>query len=104
MKEEGGFGAGSVMFSFLLGGLVGAGLTLLLSPLSGPEARRRLHEYADEFEDRAERYAHDATEKASAAVEKGKDYLEDKKSVVSSAVDAGKEAYDRERKRQKKEA
>ena len=35
MRDDNGYGAGSVLLSFLLGGAVGAGLALLLAPQSG---------------------------------------------------------------------
>ena len=34
----------STMFTFLLGGLIGAGLALLYAPLSGEETRKRIKE------------------------------------------------------------
>lgn len=97
MKHEGGSGAGSVMFAFLLGGIVGSALTLFLSPLSGPEARRRLTDLKDDIAEKTDEYTHEVKEKVDETVHKGKDFIDKKKSVVSSALEAGKEAYRKER-------
>ncbi|MFA4828221.1 MAG: YtxH domain-containing protein [Thermodesulfovibrionales bacterium] len=88
MRDDNGYGAGSVLLSFLLGGAVGAGLALLLAPQSGPETRRKIQDFAE-----------DMKERVGSTVEKGKDLFEQKKSVITTAIDAGKEAYEKERER-----
>jgi len=97
MRHDDGHGSGSIITAFLLGGVVGAALTVLLSPLSGPEARRKLSDLRDDIRDRADEYAHDLREKVDDTVHRGKDFVESKKSVISSAVEAGKDAYRKER-------
>lgn len=82
------YGAGSVFLSFLLGGIVGAGLALLMAPQSGRETRQKIRDFADEMKDRV-----------GSTVEKGKDFFDDKKSMVASAVEAGKKAYEKEKER-----
>jgi len=37
-------------------------------------------------------------DKTSGYVDKGKEFIENQKDIISKAVEAGKEAYDRERK------
>lgn len=94
--EEGGFSSGSVLLSFLLGGMVGAGLALLLAPQSGAETRRKIRELTDEAKEKASDYVSHAKEKVVSAIEKGKDIFEEKKSAISAAIEAGKEAYEQE--------
>lgn len=96
-NEEKKFGAGSVILSFFIGGLIGAGIALLVAPKSGAETRKQIKEFAEEAKDKAETYIEKVKEKASAAVEKGKEFIEKEKSIIKSAVEAGKEAFDRER-------
>jgi gas vesicle protein len=103
MSEGHGGNTGSVLFSFLLGGLVGAGIAFLLAPQSGRETRRRITEFADDMRDRAEDYAHQARESVDGTVRKGKDYVIEKKSTISSAIEAGKEAYEKEKARYEQE-
>lgn len=86
--NEVGYGAGSVFLAFILGGVVGAGLAMLLAPQSGHETRKKIRDLADDIKDRA-----------TSTVEKGKDFLEEKKSVITTAVEAGKEAYEKEKER-----
>jgi gas vesicle protein len=100
-EEEGGggSGAGSVLFAFFLGGIVGAGLALLLAPQSGMETRRRITDFADDMKGRAEDYVHQARDSVDTNVRKGKGYISEKKTAISTAIEAGKEAYDKEKER-----
>lgn len=94
--EEGGFSAGSVLLSFLLGGMVGAGIALLLAPQSGVETRRKIRDFTDDVVERASDYADQAKGRVVSAVEKGKHVVEEKKSAITAAFEAGKEAYEKE--------
>ena len=87
--EEKDYGAGSLLFSFLLGSLVGAGIALLIAPQTGRETREKIKEYAES-----------AKEKAAESVQKIKSALEEKTSVLSAAVEAGREAYKKEANKQ----
>ena len=53
MREDEGYGAGSIFLSFLLGGLVGAGFALLLAPQSGRETRQKIREFTDDVTEKA---------------------------------------------------
>jgi gas vesicle protein len=99
MREEDGYGAGSIFLSFLLGGLVGAGFALLLAPQSGSETRQKIRELSEEAREKAKAYVGDVKEKVTSGMDKGKGYYEEKKSMVSSAIEAGKEAYEKEKER-----
>ncbi len=94
--EEGGFSAGSVLLSFLLGGMVGAGLALLMAPQSGAETRKRIKEFTDDVREKATEYVGQTKEKVISTVEKGKHLVEEKKSALTAAFEAGKEAYEKE--------
>jgi gas vesicle protein len=87
--EEKDYSAGSLVASFLLGGIVGAGIAILLAPQSGRETREKIKEYAESVK-----------EKAAESVQKAKSVFEEKKSVLSAAVEAGKEAYKKEANKQ----
>jgi gas vesicle protein len=95
-KKE-GHSAGSILLAFILGGLVGAGITLLMAPHSGRETRDKIKDIADEIKDKASDYAGKVKEKVTSTVEHGKEFIGDKKSLISSAVEAGKEAYEKEK-------
>lgn len=100
MKDDGyGYGSGSMLLSFLLGGVVGAGLALLLAPQSGRETRQKIKEFADDVKDKTTSYIEEAKHKVTDIVDDGKGYYEEKKSLVKSAIDAGKEAYEKEKER-----
>lgn len=101
--DEEGHGASSLFLSFLLGGLVGAGIALLMAPNSGRETRQRIRDLADDVRDKADRYVDSTKGKVTSVVEKGKSFVQDQKSIIGSAVEAGKEAYERERERLAKE-
>ncbi|MEW6118313.1 MAG: YtxH domain-containing protein [Nitrospirota bacterium] len=45
------------VFSFLLGGAVGAGLALLMAPQSGKKTRRQIKDLAEDIAEHATEYA-----------------------------------------------
>lgn len=96
-------GTSSIFLSFLLGGLVGAGVALLLAPKSGPETRQRIKELAEDVKEKAEGYVGQAKSRVTSAIEKGKGLVEEKKSIITTAVEAGKDAYEKEKERLAKE-
>jgi gas vesicle protein len=107
-QEENSYSAGSVLLTFFIGGLVGAGVALLLAPKTGRETRQKILELADEVKEKAETYiektkekadtyAEEIRDKAAAVVEKGKGFIEEQKTIITSAVGAGKEAYEKEK-------
>ncbi|HID98453.1 MAG TPA: YtxH domain-containing protein [Thermodesulfobacteriaceae bacterium] len=93
------YSAGSVALSFLLGGAVGAGLAILLTPQSGPEARRKIRSQADTVREEALKVTEGFRTKAEDIVEKSKEMVKEKKNIIESAVEAGKEAMEREKER-----
>ena len=96
-NEEGRYSAGSLILGFFIGGVVGAGVALLLAPQPGREAREKIKELADEAKEKAAKYAEEVKSKVTSTVEKGKELVEEKKSLVTAAVEAGKEAYQKEK-------
>jgi gas vesicle protein len=103
MREEEGYSTGSILFSFLLGGMVGAGFALLLAPQSGRETRQKIKELTGDVKEKAMGYAGDVKEKITGGIDKGKEMYEEKKSMITSAIEAGKEAYEKEKDRLSKE-
>ncbi|MCX5716754.1 MAG: YtxH domain-containing protein [Nitrospirae bacterium] len=99
MRDNEGHSAGTVFFSFLLGGIVGAGLAMLLAPQSGSETRKRIKEFTDDMREKAEDYVENIKKGVTSTVEEGKDFYEEKKSAITSAVEAGKKAYEKEKER-----
>lgn len=94
--DEEGYSAGSVLLAFVLGGVVGAGVALMLAPQSGAETRKKIKELADEVKEKATDYAGTAKGQVTETVEKAKGLYEEKKSAITAAVQAGKEAYEKE--------
>jgi gas vesicle protein len=97
MRDDGQ--TGSIFLAFLLGGIVGAGLALLLAPKTGRDMRRQIRELAEETRERASEYVDQTREKVTSSMEKGKEFYEEQKSAIKSALEAGKEAYEREKER-----
>ena len=102
MKDE-GYSSGSILVSFLLGGIVGAGLALLFAPQAGDETRKKISDFADDVKDRTTDYVEKTKDKITSYVDEGKGLYEEKKSIVKSAIEAGKEAYEKEKERLAKE-
>lgn len=96
-NEESGRSTGSIILAFFIGGLVGAGVALLIAPQSGKEIRQKIKELADEAKEKATKYAEEVKSKVTSAVGKGKELVEEKKSLITTAVEAGKGAYVKEK-------
>jgi len=96
-NEESGHSAGSLILSFFIGGLVGAGVALLLAPKPGVESREKIRELAEDAKKKATEYAEKVKAEVTSTVGKGKEVFEEKKSLITAAVDAGKEAYQKEK-------
>ncbi len=77
---------GSILVPFLVGGLVGAGVALLLAPKSGKDLRKDIAGLAT-----------DTREKIAMTIDKGKELYVESKSAVQNAIDAGKTAFVEER-------
>ncbi|MBU4035106.1 MAG: YtxH domain-containing protein [Proteobacteria bacterium] len=83
--EEKNNSQGALLVSFILGGVIGAGVAILLAPKSGQETMGKIKDYAGSMK-----------EKVASSVEGAKNVLEEKKSALSAAVEAGKQAYKKE--------
>jgi gas vesicle protein len=103
-NERSGYNAGSFILSFIIGGLVGAGIALLFAPESGEKARKRIKELAGDVKEKAAEYTEQVKSQVTSTVEKGKGLIEEKKSLVSAAIEAGKEAYGKEKEKLAKES
>lgn len=49
--------SGTILIAFLIGGIIGAGLSLLLAPQSGRKTRKQIVDLAEEARDSASDYA-----------------------------------------------
>jgi len=98
----------NTVLAFLLGGAVGAAIALLYSPGSGEENRRKLRKMKDDAVSGARERAEHARETVNEAIgkgretvheaiEKGREFVHEQKGAVASAIDAGREAFERER-------
>ncbi len=96
-NQESGHSSGSLILAFFVGGLVGAGVALLLAPQAGSEMRQKIKELAEEAKEKAAGYAEEVKGKVTSTVGKGKEIFEQKKSLVTTAIEAGKEAYEKEK-------
>jgi gas vesicle protein len=97
MEQQGkGCCSCTALLSFFAGGLIGAGVALLVAPKTGEETRRMIKELAEDTKTKAEDWIDDVKDKATSYVEKGKEFIEKEKDVITKSVGAGKEAYKKE--------
>ena len=89
--------AGSKVSFFLVGLGIGALVGILFAPKSGEETREYLSQKADEGRDYAQRKARELRERAEDLVERGKQAASRQKETRAAAVDAGRDAYQREK-------
>ena len=71
---------------YMVGAVSGAALAFLFAPATGEETRRFLKDKARE-----------GRERASEAVEKGRDVVKGSRDVISQAIDRGREVYEQTR-------
>jgi gas vesicle protein len=88
---------GSKISFFLVGLGIGALVGILFAPQSGEETRELLSKKADEGREYAQRKARELRERAEDLVEQSKQVVARQKESLTAAVDAGREAYQREK-------
>jgi gas vesicle protein len=89
--------AGSKVSFFLVGLGIGALMGILFAPKSGEDTREYLTSKADEGRDYAQRKARELRERAEDLIERSKEIMSRQKDTLNAAVDAGKDAYTREK-------
>ncbi len=88
---------GSKVSYFLVGLGIGAVVGILFAPKSGDETRELLAKKADEGRDYAQKKARELRERAEDLLERSKEVATRHKDSLSAAVEAGREAYQREK-------
>jgi gas vesicle protein len=88
---------GSKVSYFLVGLGIGALIGILFAPKSGEETREYLAQRAEEGKEYAQKKARELRERAEDLVDRGKQVAIRQKDSLSAAVDAGREAYQREK-------
>ncbi len=88
---------GSKVSFFIVGLGVGALLGILFAPKSGEETREYLLDRADESREYAQKKARELRERAEDLIERSKEIMSRQKEGLSAAVEAGKDAYQREK-------
>lgn len=99
MGDNRGVSPAAILLAFLSGAVLGAVAGLLLAPQPGRESREQLRRYARRTEETLRDLAGKAGETFEEVVEKGREFVETKKSVLKEAFEAGREAMKRERER-----
>lgn len=87
--------SGSWLLSFVLGGLIGAAVALLVAPRSGRQTREQIKDMAQDAKERAGGYYDEAKGKISTAMQKGAEVFQQKKEEMQSSMASGKEAYEK---------
>ena len=88
---------GSKVSFFLVGLGIGALVGILFAPKSGEETREYLSNRADEGREYAQKKARELRDRAEDLIERSKEIMARQKDSISSAVEAGKDAYVREK-------
>jgi gas vesicle protein len=96
-EENKGFSGSALVLSFILGGVVGAAVAILYAPWEGRQARGKLRDLTEEMKEKSGQLSQEWKEKAATFIEKGKEFVEQKRTVLSSAFEAGKEAMNKEK-------
>ena len=81
---------GSFLAGFVIGGLIGAGVALLMAPQSGEETRAVIGEKSIELRDRAAETATDVQTRAGEMASQTAQTYDQQVKRIQAAVDAGK--------------
>jgi gas vesicle protein len=81
---------GSFLAGFVIGGLIGAGVALLLAPQSGEETRAMIGEKGIELRDMAYETAQDVQTRAGEFASQTAEAYDQQVKRIQAAVDAGK--------------
>jgi gas vesicle protein len=90
-NSGGSYGLG-FLSGFFLGGLIGAGLALLLAPQRGEETREQLRERGIELRGRVDEMTARAREGAGGVVARGRGAVDEGRASVRQAIDEGQVA------------
>jgi gas vesicle protein len=90
----------SLISAFAIGGLIGAGVALLMAPQSGQETRDRIRNKSIELKDKALETAEDTRHRAARALN---DVTQQTKEKVSSISKRGQQMVDEEKQRLKED-
>ena len=82
---------------FLVGLGIGSLISILVAPKSGEETREYLTQKAKEGSEYAQKKARELKERAEDLVEHGSQVVTRKQEQIATAIDAGREAYQREK-------
>lgn len=83
---------GSVIVAFLIGGLVGVGVGLLIAPITGKEARERVKKATDIAKEKVTDMFEEVKMHTEEIMEQTKKILEDVKTQIKATGDTIKEA------------
>ena len=97
MRDDKGSLLGGMGWAFVIGGLVGGGIALLLAPQSGSASRKQLRGYARRVEESIHGLTGKVAEVFDEAVDNGREFVKDNQAVLSEAAEAGRAAIQRER-------
>ena len=92
-----GDNTGSKISYFLVGIGIGALIGILFAPKSGEETRELLTQKAEEGKEYAQKRARELKERAEDLLERSKQVTGRQKDQIAAAVEAGREAYQREK-------
>jgi gas vesicle protein len=81
---------GSFLAGFMIGGLIGAGVALLMAPQSGEETRAYIKDKSIELRDQATEAAGEVQTRASDLAQQTAGAYEEQVQRLQAAVDAGK--------------
>jgi gas vesicle protein len=92
----------SMLVPFLVGGVVGAGIALLLAPKSGKDLRKDITDIASDTRKKVATTIEKGKELYATTIDKGRELYADSTAAVKNAFEAGKVAYVEEMEKHRK--
>jgi gas vesicle protein len=89
----------SHLLAFAVGGIVGAGIALLLAPQTGPRLRQQIKDVSGQTKEKLTSCYDVALDAVGVGLDKGRELIKHGKPILATAFEAGREAYIKERER-----
>ncbi len=89
----------SHLLSFVAGGILGAGIALLLAPQTGPKLRQQIRDVSGQTKEKLTSCYDVAVDAMGVGFERGRELIKHGKPLLATAIEAGREAYVKEKER-----
>jgi gas vesicle protein len=97
MKDQCTHSPLAVVLAFLLGGLFGVGIAMLVAPAPGEQTRRRIRDVAGEIKEHTTEYVDETKGRVAEIIEKGKELAKETQMAFNETLASTREMAEKAR-------